>query len=65
MEEPTVRIWPFFLVYLVVLIVTVAALRFLGRGWFGAIFAGLVLAGVLATLLMLLASYRRQPWDRR
>ena len=59
------RIWPFVLVYLVTLIAAVAVLRSLGRGWIGAIIAGLVLAGILGTLLMLLASYRRQPRNRR
>ncbi len=42
------------------LAVIIAVLRVLGRGWIGAVTAGIVLAGVLCTLLILLGSYRRR-----
>ncbi len=46
--------------YLLLLAVIIAALRVLGRGWIGAVTAGLVLAGILCTLLILLGSDRRR-----
>ncbi len=51
---------PFTVLYLVVLIVAIAVFRLLGRDWVGAITAGLVLAGVIATLLILVGSDRRR-----
>lgn len=47
---------PVLALYLALAVVAVVALRLLGRGWVGAITAGLVVAGVLATLLVLLGS---------
>ncbi len=38
--------------YVALLVALVAALRLAGRGWVGATTAGLVLAGVLCTLLV-------------
>ncbi len=46
--------------YFLLLAVIIAVLRVLGRGWIGAVTAGLVLAGVLCTLLILLGSDRRR-----
>jgi len=51
---------PLSALYLVLLIVIIAALRVIGRGWVGAITAGLVLAGVLTTLAVLAGDYRRR-----
>ena len=51
---------PLSVLYLVLLIVIVAVLRVIGRGWVGAIAAGLVLAGVLTTLAVLAGDYRRR-----
>ncbi len=51
---------PLSALYLVLLIVIIAALRVIGRGWVGAITAGLVLAGVLTTLAILAGDYRRR-----
>ncbi len=45
---------------LLLLAVIIAVLRVLGRGWISAVTAGLVLAGVLCTLLILLGSDRRR-----
>jgi hypothetical protein len=47
-----------FALYLALAVAAVVVLRLLGRGWVGAITAGLVVAGVLATLLVLLGSRR-------
>lgn len=46
--------------YFLLLVVIIAVLRILGRGWIGAVTAGIVLAGVLCTLLILLGIYRRR-----
>jgi len=51
---------PLLVLYLVLLIVIIAVLRLIGRGWVGAIAAGLVLAGVLTTLVVLVGDYRRR-----
>ncbi len=51
---------PLTLLYLVVLVVAIAVLRLVGRGWIGAITAGLVLAGVIVTLLIVAGSDRRR-----
>jgi hypothetical protein len=59
MKEYPVRTWPFALVYLGILAATIALLRLLGRGWTGAVISGLVLAGLLTTLVLLAGSRRR------
>ncbi len=46
--------------YLFILVVIIAVLRVLGRGWIGAITAGLILTGVFTTLLVLARNYRRR-----
>ena len=51
---------PLLVLYLVLLIVIIAVLRLIGRGWVGAIAVGLVLAGVLTTLVVLVGDYRRR-----
>jgi hypothetical protein len=51
---------PLTALYLVLLAVIITVLRVIGRGWIGAITAGLVLAGVLTTLLILVGNYRRR-----
>lgn len=51
---------PLLALYLVLLTVIIAALRVIGRGWIGAITAGLVLAAVLTTLLVLAGNYHRR-----
>ena len=56
---------PLTALYLVLLAVIVAALRLIGRGWIGAITAGLVLAGVLTTPLVLAGSYRAEHLGKR
>lgn len=50
---------PLVLLYLALAVVASAALRLAGRGWVGAITAGIVLAGAAATLVMLVG-YRRR-----
>jgi len=50
---------PLTLLYLVILAVAIAVLRLVGRGWIGAITAGLVLSGVIVTLLIVAGSDRR------
>jgi hypothetical protein len=50
---------PLLLLYLVLLVAIVALLRLAGRGWLDAITAGLVLASVVCTLLVLAGSLRR------
>ena len=45
--------WPVLMLYLIVAAVLVAVLRFAGRGWIGALSAGIVLAGVVGTLIVL------------
>ena len=55
------RAWnrgPVLALYAVLAIVLVAVLRFAGRGWIGAVTAGLVLAGVVSVLLVLVGSVR-------
>lgn len=49
---------PILVLYLVLIAILIAVLRLAGRGWIGAITAGLVLAGVLCTLLAVLGSQR-------
>jgi hypothetical protein len=44
------------IVYLVLAVVLVAVLRLAGRGWVGTITAGIVLTGVVGTLVVLLGS---------
>ncbi len=56
---------PLTALYLVLLAVSIAVLRVIGRGWIGAITAGLVLAGVLCTLLVLTGSYRAEHLGKR
>lgn len=48
--------WPVLIVYLVLAVVLVAVLRLAGRGWVGTITAGIVLTGVVGTLVVLLGS---------
>lgn len=64
MQEPSVpsprNRGPLVLLYLALLAVAIAALRFVGRGWVGAITAGLPIAACVWTLLVLLGNYRRR-----
>jgi uncharacterized membrane protein YcaP (DUF421 family) len=48
--------WPVFIPYLVIAVVMVAVFRLAGRGWIGALTAGIVLAGVVGTLVVLVGS---------
>ncbi len=50
---------PLLVLYLVLLAASIAVLRLAGRGWIGASTSGLVLAGVVCTLLVLAGSVRR------
>jgi hypothetical protein len=62
-RQPLPASWnrgPLLALYLVLLIIIIVVLRVIGRGWIGAITAGLVLAGVLTTLLILVGNYRRR-----
>jgi len=58
MQEEPVTTWPFALVYLGALLLTVAVLHCLRQGLILAILAGLALAGMVATMLVLLATHR-------
>jgi hypothetical protein len=61
-EEPTPtrrNRGPVLLLYLAIAIAMVGILRLVGRGWIGAITAGIVLAGVVGTLVVLAGSLRR------
>jgi hypothetical protein len=54
--RPTPAPWnrvPVMILYLVMAAVIVAMLRLAGRGWIGALSAGIVLAGVVGTLVVL------------
>ncbi len=51
---------PLTILYLVVLAVAIAVLRLVERGWIGAITAGLMLSGVILTLLIVTGSDRRR-----
>ncbi len=51
---------PLTLLHLVVLAVAIAVLRLVGRGWISAITTGLVLSGVIVTLLIVAGSDRRR-----
>jgi hypothetical protein len=67
-EPPLPAPWnrgPLTLLYLVLLGATTALLRLAGRGWISATIGGLILAGALFTLLVLVGSNRRWPWQRR
>jgi hypothetical protein len=62
-EPPVPSPWnrrPLTLLYLALLIVAITALRLLGRGWIGTITAGIPVAGIVWTLLVLLGSSRRR-----
>jgi hypothetical protein len=83
MSQGTPAPWnrgPVVIVYGAILIISIAILRFAGRGWVGAITAGLVLAGVVTVLLVLAGGARlrarpgrkkvgaadvEQPWGGR
>jgi hypothetical protein len=49
---------PVLVLYLVLIAALIAVLRLAGRGWVGAITAGLVLAGAVCTLLVVLGDRR-------
>ncbi len=59
------NVGPLLILYLALFGVIMAVLRLAGRGWIGAITAGLVLAGVLCTLLVLVGSYRAEHLGKR
>ena len=48
------------MLYLALFGVIIVALRLTGRGWIGAVTGGLVLAGLLCTLLVLVGDCRRR-----
>jgi len=60
-EPPLPAPWnrgPLAILYLFLIVAATAFLRFAGRGWITAIIGGLIVAGALFTLLVLLGSRR-------
>ncbi len=61
-EPPLPAPWnrgPLVVLYIVLIAATTAFLRFAGRGWISAVIGGLILAGALFTLLVLMGSRQR------
>lgn len=61
-EPPLPAPWnhrPLAVLYLFLIGATTAFLRFAGRGWTSAVIGGLILAGALFTLLVLIGRRRR------